>query len=259
MRASREKRCLTLSAGVDFRRLGDENYSDIMLVPLFVKGPGQAEGAVSDRSVTTIDIVPTIADILSIDMPYEIDGRSLIDVEAPDDGTKTLVDSRLSGAREGEPQASRRVTVDDAIEESYVAWEHKLDTFGTGDRYGLYSIGSDPGLIGRSVATYLSSERSPLVLTLSGLEAFASVDTSSASLPLHVAGRIDGEASTSNRVAVAVNDRIAAITGPYLEDGTGAFSTMIPEEFLVPGSNTIEALVLDEHQGSLRLRRGSLR
>ncbi len=83
-------------------------------------------------------------------------------------------------------------------------------------------------------------------MTLLNSDAFASVDTSSDVLPLYVAGRIDGDASSSSRVALTLNGRIAAITAPYLEDGTWGFSTMVPEEFLTPGFNEVGAFVLDE-------------
>ena len=56
-----------------------------------------------------------------------------------------------------------------------------------------------------------------------------------------------------------VNGRIAAITVPYLEDGTVAFSTMIPAEFLESGSNQVDAFVLDEQREEPRLLRGSRR
>ena len=142
-------------AGADFRNIGDDNYSDILLVPLFVKLPGQTEGIVSDRNVETIDIVPAIADVLSIEMPYEVDGRSLIDFEASDNSnekTTVLRDrDRTRGRRNTGPMVLRKLTFDDAIEDSYVAWEHKLEVFGSGDPFGLYSIGSDHGLIGAGI------------------------------------------------------------------------------------------------------------
>ena len=132
-------------AGADFRRLYDDNYADIMLVPLIVKLPGQTEGTISDRNVSLIDIVPTVVDILDIDAPYKMDGRSLLDFEARDSVNKTVVDYRLGRPPRGlvpDVTPAPRVMVDDAIEDSYVAWEHKLNVFGAGNRYGLYSLGT---------------------------------------------------------------------------------------------------------------------
>ena len=45
-------------------------------MPLFVKAPGQRRGRTSAAYARTIDLVPTIADVLNIRMPYRADGRS---------------------------------------------------------------------------------------------------------------------------------------------------------------------------------------
>ena len=49
------------------RRLTRGNIGEIAPVPLFIKAPGQKQGKVDDASVETIDILPTILDILNID------------------------------------------------------------------------------------------------------------------------------------------------------------------------------------------------
>jgi hypothetical protein len=53
------------------------NQCDIMAVPLFVKTPGQARGGTSDRNVEVVDVLPTIADVLGIQVPWPMDGQSL--------------------------------------------------------------------------------------------------------------------------------------------------------------------------------------
>ena len=64
-------------AGGWIRRTTPDNLPDIAAVPLFVKYPHQARGRVDRRSAQTIDILPTIADILGIALPWSVDGRSL--------------------------------------------------------------------------------------------------------------------------------------------------------------------------------------
>ena len=69
----------------------------------FVKLPQQVSGVVSDRVVETIDILPTIADVLSATVPYEVDGRSLLDVSAPDRPPRTCrTDRRARRVHGGE-------------------------------------------------------------------------------------------------------------------------------------------------------------
>ena len=53
------------------------NLSDIAGVPLFVKYPGQRRGRIDSRGAKTIDIIPTIADVLGVRIPWHVDGISL--------------------------------------------------------------------------------------------------------------------------------------------------------------------------------------
>jgi Sulfatase len=59
------------------------NIGDIAPVPLFVKTPRERAGRIDDRSARTIDVVPTIAAVLGIRIPWKIDGRSLVGVDRP--------------------------------------------------------------------------------------------------------------------------------------------------------------------------------
>lgn len=76
-------RCLlivTADHGVSFqaghsRRLLDAvNLPDILSVPLFIKLPHQMEGRVDDRNVESVDILPTVAEVLGIQLPEPVDG-----------------------------------------------------------------------------------------------------------------------------------------------------------------------------------------
>ena len=60
----------------DRRRLDTENYGEIAPIPLFIKAPGQKKGAVNDAYVETIDILPTIFDVLNLE-PQGEDGWAL--------------------------------------------------------------------------------------------------------------------------------------------------------------------------------------
>jgi hypothetical protein len=59
------------------RNIDSENVADIFSVPLFIKLPGQKTAGIDDRNVETIDIFPTIIDILGIDLPLPVDGVSI--------------------------------------------------------------------------------------------------------------------------------------------------------------------------------------
>jgi hypothetical protein len=71
--------------------------AELMLrVPLLIKLPFQAQGVVSDREVQHIDLVPTIADILELEMTWKPAGRSVF---APGAGPRPLVVDTQGGRR----------------------------------------------------------------------------------------------------------------------------------------------------------------
>ena len=84
---------ITADHGISFvpgsrpRHATEENYWEILNVPLFLKLPFQAEGAISDANVDTIDIMPTIADVLNVEVPWDFDGQSLLDDDYRSDKT----------------------------------------------------------------------------------------------------------------------------------------------------------------------------
>ena len=219
------------------RGLSDDNYSDIMLVPLFIKLPSQEGGMVSDRNVETVDIVPTIASELSIHLPYDVDGRSALDSGAPDRDRKSFVQRSLGRIRV--------FAFDDAIDASYTAWEHKLDVFGAGTWDGVYALRSEAGLIGEPVEPYLTRRTSPVGLQVADPGRLEAVDSAATYLPLWVHGRVSG-ATAPIQVAVAVNGHIAAVASSYESDDGWVFSTLIPEESLVSGSNSLDVYVVDK-------------
>jgi hypothetical protein len=74
---------ISFRSGEQARTVDPTNIGDIAPVPLFLKRPGQRLGAVDDRSARTIDIVPTIANVLRIHIPWSVDGRSLLSRDRP--------------------------------------------------------------------------------------------------------------------------------------------------------------------------------
>src|SRR5699024_5267292 len=57
----------------------DAAIAEIVWVPFFVKTAGQTEGVISDDPVRNIDLTPTIADLLDVDIPWRHEGRSAFD------------------------------------------------------------------------------------------------------------------------------------------------------------------------------------
>ena len=56
--------------------MNEGNVDEIGTVPLFIKAPGQRRGRINRAYVSTLDLTPTIADILNFRPPYRTHGRS---------------------------------------------------------------------------------------------------------------------------------------------------------------------------------------
>lgn len=68
---------ISFRPGYRSRGIDDANLGGIAGVPLFYKLPGQTESVRHHDPVETIDIVPTIAAQLGVDMPWSVDGTDL--------------------------------------------------------------------------------------------------------------------------------------------------------------------------------------
>ncbi len=64
--------------GAALRDVTAAHFAEVANVPLFVKYPGQKRGATDLRPARTVDILPTISDVLGVRTPWHVDGSSLI-------------------------------------------------------------------------------------------------------------------------------------------------------------------------------------
>lgn len=68
--------------GGGFREYDGENGPDLAGVPLFVHGDGFDPGVIDDRPAQTVDVMPTIAALTEVAIPWAVDGVAL--TEPPD-------------------------------------------------------------------------------------------------------------------------------------------------------------------------------
>ena len=176
------------------RVVNEGNEADILLVPLIVKLPQQVTGGVSDRNVETVDIVPTIADVLSITVPYEVDGRSLLDTSEPERPEKTFI----------RRNAERVRVVNYARQFEDHSLEQKLQHFHS----SLYGLGPHASLVGRPVSTLDVS-----LVKLENVSTFENIDVEAETLPLYVRGTFTTPPTERVSLAIGLNGAIVATTG----------------------------------------------
>lgn len=229
---------VTADHGVSFRPgerrrlVTSNNIPDIAPIPLFVKQPGQREGSVDELSARSIDIVPTIADVLGIEAPWHLDGRSLF---AP--GRRLASESVVSSYTRDVVRVSwsriekeRRATV-----------ARNVRLFGSG-RQSLFARGADRRLLGTDVSSYPLWRSGGLRAEIQWPSS-TSFDPRSSFAPSRVMGTITGaRIDRPLKVAVAVNGRIAAVTETLRTGSKVRFSTFVSDSALRAGANAFTIL-----------------
>jgi hypothetical protein len=221
------------------------NMQDIAFVPMFVKLPHQKRGRVDDGLARTVDIVPTIAKVLHIKIPYHADGKPLVGRKLPQDGTVRILigNGRYATARLSDLQALRRQ-----------ALAEQLATFGTTPA-DLYRIGPHTELLGRLVSSFRVHPGSSSV-QLANENLLRTVDTRSELLPTWIQGTMSGAPGGSEDLAIGVNGRISAVTQSYDQGGVTRFDAMVPDGSLHDGRNDVSVFAV-QADGSLEELRGS--
>jgi hypothetical protein len=218
---------IAIAPGVHHQRVITEStVGDIAPVPLFLKLPGgRSGGLIDDRRALTIDILPTVAEVIGADLPDDVEGVSLL-APAPDRLSTTTVGTEGS------------VTYG-------VSGEEKLDVarriealFPAGDPWALRPEGS-PDLVGTTVAS-AGIEQSGLKVRIAERALYEDVDLSGESIPARIGGTLYSGADGDEVLAVAVNGVVGAVTRAYRHDEVVSFLAMVHPRFFVDGSNTIE-------------------
>jgi hypothetical protein len=212
--------------------LEDGDVADLIRVPLLVKLPGQREPVVDDRNVETIDLLPTIADVLGIDLPWEVDGRSVFAEPRPDDVT-TVYGSLLNpfGVEPTGPYMFPGALDWPSIAEN--ATDRVLPAVGRPGR--LYLIGPRDELVGSSVEELGDVDELDLALDEAG--AFTDVDTGSGGVPALIRGALSG--GNASAVAVSVNGVVAATAPTYQDGNVTRLAVMVPPESFRDGANEV--------------------
>jgi sulfatase-like protein len=219
------------------RRPTPGNLQDIAFVPLFVKLPHQHVGRISDTFARTIDVVPTIARTLGVRIPWHVDGRPLVADRLAADGTVAV---RLGNGSAVTARLSElRVRRSRALAE-------QLSAFGSTPS-SLYRIGPEPELIGRPLSALSVRPSATAGVELDGRQLLDVVDRRTDLLPTWIEGRLTGRHGQDEKLAIAVNGRIAAVTRTFQEGGETSFAAMVPENALHDGRNDVAVLLVRPH------------
>jgi hypothetical protein len=225
---------VSMRAGQPRRKPTPGNLQDIAFVPLFVKLPHQHTGRIDDGFAQTIDVVPTIAHVLGVKIPWHVDGRSLVGRKLAPDGE---VNIRLGNGKNVTGRLSALLRLREQ------ALRAELATFGLTPS-SVYRIGPNLDLLGRTVSSLPVEPSESLRVHLDDSELLRIVDRRTDLLPTRIQGTITGTNGQDVQLAVGVNGRIAAVTQTNQLEGQTYFSASVPEETLHNGKNDVEVLAV---------------
>ncbi len=227
----------------DRRKVSRANIDEVAVVPLFIKASGQTHGAVDRSYIRTVDILPTVASLLRVRVPWPVDGHR---AGSPDVQKRRVVrlvrrDYRGTMAIDATELARRRA-------------ENRLKrvrTFGSGSWESVYRIGPNPELLGRSPSEFAHEGAGALRARLRDPELLLDVRSHSGLVPSSIGGLILGGKSRAVReLAIAVNGRIVGLGRSFhLDDRRGErLSVMVPENSLREGRNEVQVFAVDASQ-----------
>lgn len=220
------------------RALSETNLEDIAFVPLLVKTPGQQRGRVIDASVQTVDVLPTIADVLDVDVPWKMDGTSLRTPRAREE--YVLVGDKETFTVDAETLLARRGA----------AVEEEMSLFGS----SLYGIGPHRELLGRNIEDFDTAVGVGLSGEVDQAAELGTVDLESDYVPVRLTGRINGGGGPRD-LAVTVNGRVEAVARSYLVDGEERLSVLFPASALRAGVNDVALFAVTPELVLVRLWR----
>lgn len=220
------------------RRLGRANAAEIAPVPLLIKAPGQKTGKIDDALVSTIDILPTIFDVLNLDPRVEMDGKSALSDEVQRRRTlKILLRNSFEELDIPEADFERE-------RQRIVDRNHALLGTGADGPDRIYRIGPHQELLGK---TPRQAGLEPLDVSFAYGADYKNVDPSSPFVPAHVVGQVEDGGDGGRDVAVAVNGKIVGVGETFtlaVGDAGELVSVIVPPQSFKAGANDVRVYLV---------------
>ena len=212
-------------AGGTRRYLTRKNAGWIMPVPLFIKYPGQTRGSPVDRTVLSLDLLPTILRALGSPPPDDLAGMPVSD-RPPASGTieahSTATDGEIALSEDRVRRQFRRA----------VALRNR--TF-SGD--SLHALAGHEDLLGRRLSR--TPGLSPAEATFDPPWPEAPAGPVPSRLPAYVSGAVPA-GTGSGPLALTLNGRVAGTLRSWEEGDLRRFAFTLPAELFRPGNNRVE-------------------
>lgn len=210
------------------------NTQELFRIPMFIKAPGQAAGAVRDEPALSVDLLPSLVDLLDIEVDWDFDGHSLFD---------------------GSPATVEPLVGNDLAPAFDIVRRHHADTPRGWDWAALAAVGDHGDLVGRPLADLTMGVDSDLSFTPDHEADFAALPTAAGRAPQLLTGVVGELVERPSEMVVAVNGTIAGALGGYTRQGSSWRFTSFLGPYLRDGANQIDAYEVEQRAGGPVLHR----
>ncbi len=239
---------ISFAAGLEkgTRDLRPENQHEVAWVPLIVKRPGQVAGEVRDDNVMGVDVAPTVADLAGVDIPWHVDGMSLIGDRRRDErkiwfnkpGTNVEIDEAAGFAAVLENALSDLLAVEKGADGAFILRVYE-------------------SLVGRPANAVATTGGPAAVAHLDRLDAFTALDPGAPVVPSLVTGHLElrPDEPPPATVAFVLNGFVAGASQLYEEgEQRHRFAAVVSPQHVKPGGNTLEVFAAEGVPGRIALR-----
>jgi hypothetical protein len=213
------------------RKPTEDNLDELYRIPLFVKAPGQRAGEVRDEPASTLDVLPSIVDLLGIETEWDFDGHSLFDGS--------------------EASTERPVTSD--VDAAFDVAARQAALFPRGEGWDdLAAVGEAEDLVGRSVDELELGAPSQLAVSFDRRDLLADLSLSG-QVPYSLRGAVTGSEAAPPELAVALNGTVSGTIGGYRPDGGRWLFSGLMANYFVEGANEVVAYQVERQGGPVVL------
>lgn len=250
--------------GDNARALKQTNSGDILNVPLFIKLPNQRVGSIDDRNVESVDILPTIAEVLGVRLNWRTDGMSLLN--------PTISGRKVKKALNFMNGTGEMMTFPPTMGPSRILkLESDLDFLGE-PMERMFDAGPVQGLVGQTLDQLSPQVTDDYRIQVNSPELYRSVRLASGFNPILVSGRVYSHTKGPLIIAIAINGTVHASTQTFSETlsiGKGfgvlsnpdaarypqvqCFVAMVPEDSIRDGHNEVRVVLVDSENGKTYL------
>jgi hypothetical protein len=196
-----------------------DNLDELFRIPLFIKAPGQNGGEVRDDPASTVDVLPSLVDLLDIEADWSFEGHSLFDGS--------------------EPKIERLLTSD--VQAVFDVAARQAAQFPRGQGWDdLAAVGQGEDLVGRPVSDYVAGAPSDLTLRFDRRDLLANLSLTG-EVPYSLRGWLTGSDGTPPELIVALNGTLAGAIGGYRPDGDSWLFSGLMANYFVDGPNDVVA------------------